>query len=241
MNPSLNNLHPLDTQLDQLISALRETPLPRGLEQRTLAALEARITAAHAPTRRLPSLRWSFAAATAALVIALILVHTNQIAPTTTTAKQTNVQPALHNEATTTSPHIISPKLFTTTSQAPTHPSPLLELASVQPPIDSTTALDRLALEETRAPSQSTAPQPLTAQERLLLRATRQGQPIEVAELEQLREPALQAREHADLQRYVHGLFAPLVSAQALQPTPTEPTAEAQPDPPPPPADQPSR
>jgi hypothetical protein len=89
-------------------------------------------------------------------------------------------------------------------------------------------AADQLALDETLAPSQSAPPMPLTAQERVLLRATRRGAPIEVAELDQLREPFLraraEARERANLSQYIHGLLGPLATAQALTPDPTPST-----------------
>jgi hypothetical protein len=65
---------------------------------------------------------------------------------------------------------------------------------------------------------------PLTAEEHLMMLATRQGQPMELAELETLRQPALQtrteAREQATIRDYIHTLLAPLAAAEAIHPTP---------------------
>ena len=85
------------------------------------------------------------------------------------------------------------------------------------------TGPDALALAETLAPSHPAPPMPLTAQEHLLVAATRQGQPIELAELETLRQPALQAsaeaRQNAIIRRYAQALLGPLAAAQALNPS----------------------
>jgi hypothetical protein len=79
----------------------------------------------------------------------------------------------------------------------------------------------------------------LTAQERMLVTATRQGQPIELAELEILRQPALQAaaetRERATIRNYVHSLLGPLAAVEAINPTPPSPSlsdSQLIPDPP---------
>jgi hypothetical protein len=87
---------------------------------------------------------------------------------------------------------------------------------------------DAIALAETLAPSHPAPPLAPTAQETLLLRSTRPGQPIEVAELDTLRESALTAiaatRERSSVREYVHALLGPLAAAQTL--TPTSPAQE---------------
>jgi hypothetical protein len=64
---------------------------------------------------------------------------------------------------------------------------------------------------------------PLTAQEVILFRSTRQGQPIELAELDVLRDTNLrsiaQSRDRANLRQYIQSLLAPLAAAEALSPT----------------------
>jgi hypothetical protein len=86
---------------------------------------------------------------------------------------------------------------------------------------------DAIALAETLAPSQPAPPMPLTAEERQLVRATRPGAPIEVAELDQLREPLLRAvaaqRERTHFEHYAAVLIAPLLAFQNSAPsTPPE-------------------
>jgi hypothetical protein len=98
---------------------------------------------------------------------------------------------------------------------------------------------DTLALAETLAPSRPAPIMALTAQERMLVTATRQGQPIELAELEILRQPSLQAaaqtRERATIRNYVHSLLGPLAAVEAMNPTPPSPSfsdSQLIPDPP---------
>jgi hypothetical protein len=102
-----------------------------------------------------------------------------------------------------------------------------VESHRVSPKVEGVLAvdLDAIALAETFAPSHPAPPLPLTAQEALLLRSTRQGQPIEVAELETRRTSVLteiaEARERANLREYIHGLLGPLATAQTLTPLPS--------------------
>jgi hypothetical protein len=64
---------------------------------------------------------------------------------------------------------------------------------------------------------------PLTAQEQIMVAATRPGQPIQLAELDSARAPIFraeaEARHNANIQRYVKSLLAPFAVADALQPT----------------------
>jgi hypothetical protein len=95
---------------------------------------------------------------------------------------------------------------------------------------------DALALAETLAPSHPAPSMPLTAQEHLLVLATRQGQPMELAAIDTLRQPALQAaaeaRQNATIRRYVQSLLGPLAAAEALNPT--SPSVDDTPSPQPP-------
>ncbi len=83
--------------------------------------------------------------------------------------------------------------------------------------------LDQIALAETLAPSHPAPPMPLTAQEHLMLAATRPGQPIQLAELDLAHAPSLRAaakaREEASISRYVKSLLFPFAVADALSPT----------------------
>ncbi len=90
---------------------------------------------------------------------------------------------------------------------------------------------DAIALAETLAPSRPGPPMPLTSQEKLILSATRPGQPIQLAELDIARAPILraaaEAREHASIDRYVRSLLAPFAVADALQSTTSSQPQEA--------------
>ncbi len=105
-------------------------------------------------------------------------------------------------------------------------------------PSAQTPDLDQLALAETLAPSHPAPPMPLTAQEHLMLAATRPGQPIQLAELGTARAPLLraaaQAREEASISRYVKSLLFPFAVADALSPTTdSQPQELSTPAPPP--------
>jgi hypothetical protein len=120
------------------------------------------------------------------------------------------------------------PQGFSLGSHSPTQRAGALTPAPPDP--------DTLALAETLAPSHPAPPMPLTPQERLLQTATQRGQPIELAELDLAREPAIraaaQAHEKAGLQQFVRSLVSQLVTSESLvptthtdpQPTPTSPS-----------------
>jgi hypothetical protein len=83
---------------------------------------------------------------------------------------------------------------------------------------------DAIALAETLAPSRPAPLMPLTPQERILFSATRQGEPIEITELELARAPILraaaEAHEKAGLQQFARSLVSQLVTAESLDPAP---------------------
>lgn len=126
---------------------------------------------------------------------------------------------------------------FSPGSPTPRRNTGILSPASFPQPA---TDPDAVALAETRAPSRPAPPMPLTPQERLLLAATRQGQPIEVAELDIARAPALraasEARETAGIQRLAGRLFAPIAFAEALEPSTPSPHEHGDPAPAPSPS-----
>jgi len=240
-----------DEQIHQALTGLREAKPRDGMDQRLLAALQKR-AAAPPPfwsytIRRL--WRWQFAAAipvAAALVVTIthLALRNNVTTTATPTALQ---QPSAHVViATNTS---TSPKSVCSSDESECPKLPALETPRLQrvtnpistPDASQPTPLiasDQQALDDTNAPSHPAPPMPLTEQERLLLRATRRGEPTEVAELEPLREPArratAKAREEASLQQYARLLLAPLVLSESLNPTnSSQPHDEPQTPPPP--------
>jgi hypothetical protein len=236
-----------DQRIDQLLHALATTAAPIGLEQRISARmaqraadntehntplfariLSAKLASASASTRH----RYAIAAAALLLVTAGYLAisrHRSQqeivaVPPAHTTA------PSLSGSAPTPAALTSSTTTKTSHLRQPFTPSPQPLPAAQNDP-------DAIALAETLAPSHPAPPLPLTTQEALLLRSTRLGQPIEVAELETRRETTLtaiaSARERSSLRQYIQGLLGPLATAQALTPSPqpdeAKPAVDAEP------------
>jgi hypothetical protein len=228
-----------DATIDRVLQGFRDTEAPSGLEARILHNLNNlqqrnQLTSAPPPTTlwtRLDPSRWPLTfripamaiPATAILVLLLALTHKYAITPTQPTSIAT------HHDAVTPIPLVVpaatnQPHHSTFVAQLPqvTHTVPVdfIPQSQAAAPLSPE---DQLALEESHAPSQPAPPMLLTAEERLLVRSTRQGAPIEVAELDQLREPMLRAaaaaRERANLERYATGLIAPLLTFQNLIPS----------------------
>jgi hypothetical protein len=281
MNPQTT---PPDITLDRILSALRETPAPTGMNQRitariaqaqtepqrsslaarswqllagrpnpaSLAARSRQLAARRlapfslaarsrqlAARRLAPTHRYALTA-TALLLLTLFTLH-HRISHSTqpTIAIRSNPPSTQSNPSTSASTRNTASQLQaggqpdTSVWRSPTYPSTTTrgpEARSVAP-----TDPDALALAETLAPSRPIAPMPLTAEEHLMMLATRQGQPMELAELETLRQPALQARseahQQATIRDYIHTLLAPLAAAEAIHPTPPIDDAQAPPSP----------
>jgi hypothetical protein len=244
--PSHNTPDQNDQTITRVLHALRDAPSPTGLEARVLQNLQQRQLAsppAHTLWTRLAPWRWALTIAIPATAIFLIaLTHKAHIIPIPSPVDALN-HPSTYTAFPTTNPN-------QTTAQPPAlnptralssmiHPTPATFTPPSAPQLSTPLSpQDQLALEETNAPSLATPPMPLTAQERLLLRAARPGSAIEVAELDQLREPVLRAasaaRDRANLQRYASGLIAPLLTFQNPEP-PTDTPPPATDDTPPPP------
>jgi hypothetical protein len=210
-----------DQRIDQLLHAFATTATPNGLEQRISAHVAQRAAEAleRKPSRfaRLAYTKLQpFAIATAAFVVLaavclLFITHTQQqqivqqTSPIALPQQQALPVTVAQTGARRTAMQLRAVGIFTTATPAQDDP-------------------DAIALAETLAPSHPSPPLPLTWQEALLLRSTRPGQPIEVAELDTLRESALTAiaamHERTNLREYVHSLLGPLATAQALTPSP---------------------
>lgn len=244
--------HP-DARINHVLEALRTTEPPAGLEQRIAARLaqaaEARqasvpqtrplittdisaepsifttiLNAVKAPRILLTPARLYTAAAALTLLLTLTTVNLLHHNTPTTTAQSKPIPNAptqsakLAQASAAANTHV--PQAFSLRSHSSAKSAEALTSAPAQTP-----DLDTIALAETRAPSRPAPPMPLTSQERLMLAATRPGQPIELAELDIARAPFLHAaaeyREEASIQRYVHTLLAPFAVADALSPATT--------------------
>jgi hypothetical protein len=204
----MNRTHPPDQKpeqdIDRVLTSLGQTVAPAGLEARIAHRL-LQTNPTPSPNRFF----WGAKLAGTAAVLILIVLAAVSFHPRHDTAA---VAPAKPLTPVAAQIKITTPQLIPTTT--PHHTS-----RTATPLCDC----DPTALAETLAPSHPAPIQPLTPQERLLVLATRRGSPIEVAELDQLREPVLRAaataREHANLRQYMQGLLAPLAISQTLDST----------------------
>jgi hypothetical protein len=272
-------IHPQDHTIDQVLTALRDTPAPAGLEARIAhRLLQAQADAAHPatnvvfPAGRQTATRFFAAKFFAAQEFFAVILEPNRgpqraffalwggmakdprILLATATALAVALAIPLthlhHNQpniaSNTTTPTATHPTtntvILSEVSRGPMRetqskdlPAARITTASHALPTPTPTTVqddpEAIALAETLAPSQPIPQQPLTPQERLLLRATRQGQPLEVAELELAREPFLRAaavaRERFTFAQVARSLLAPLAEAESLEPKPS--AAEAPP------------
>lgn len=204
--------------IDRVLSALGHTDPPTGLEAR----IARRLSTTTAVTR--PSLfaRMRYAMlATSLGTLAIVLLVTHRHHSPQQIANIPTTSPVILSEVSPTTMRETQPK-------TPDAPIRTKAAHTTHPPLCD---CDPTALAETLAPSHPAPPMPLTPQERLLILATRPGSPLEVAELDQLREPLLraaaEAQEHAQLRQVMQGLLRPLAIAQSLNTTnPTEAPAE---------------
>jgi hypothetical protein len=213
-----------DQRIDAILTSLAHTSVPDGLQQRVAARLAQREASvpARKPIFSLAPLNISACAAVALLAIGWFLTidrlhrKQNPVVATIGLTQDLNPKPQTQNA---------KPYIETATSDASHRPELQAQRATIQPSALSTP--EALALAQTLAPSQPTPPLPLTPQENLLLRSTRKGQPIEVAELDTLRVSAwtahTAAREQSRIRQYAEGLLGPLATAQALTPPPSQP------------------
>jgi hypothetical protein len=196
--------------IDRVLNALGHTDPPTGLEARIAHRL---LQAQTAPAPPRPfhvslilgftkDLRIQLAATALAIAVTIPLAH-HKLANWQTGNWATENQPRTTSTTSTPNAVILSGVSRGLMRETPPKDLPAARITNASQTLSTPTPDDpeAIALAETLAPSQPIPTQPLTAEERLLLRATRQGQPIEVAELELAREPILraaaEAREHS--------------------------------------------
>ena len=225
----MNSQTHTDARIDHVLTALRTTEPPAGLEQRIAAHLAQASASRTQSALALPKPSYSlfagakfYAAASCAIVLALTTFTVLHNRITTTTQS-----PSIAYHSTTPTRTASSTQTASATQPQPTR-STIPTTRSVR--TSAPTALppsaqdpDQLALAETLAPSRPAPPMPLTVQEKTLVAATRPGQPIQRAELDLARAPILraeaEARRNREIERYVKGLLAPFALADALQST----------------------
>ncbi len=232
MKPDL----PTTNFLDRILTALGDTEAPRGIESRILQHLSSPVKRTNRSSRFLAvfhtapqthhfSSRLGLTiAATAALALLAFTPILRSHHHTSTLIAHSFPRPSITAQV---------PAIATTTPHTPTfanvtqHSTPSTPVSAASTPSSDP---DVVALEETLAPSHPAPPMPLTAQEHLMLNAMRPGQPIEVAELEVVRQPALhalaEAHQRAGIRDYIESLLAPLTAAETINPTSAPPTQD---------------
>lgn len=199
--------HDPENEITQLLAALRDTEPSSGFEQRLVAVVE---QAKDAPPQRR---NWMWSLALAGGCAALLLAHVRQA------GRQTTAVPAVvatHSAAATVVPAQAAP-LSTPVLQATAAPITKSTGAPQAAEPVTISAADQLAQEQTNAPTRVAPPMPLTAAERALLRATRQNDGVNMAQLETMPRPL--SRTEAVTQ-FVQRNLASLAFSEAFNPTP---------------------
>jgi hypothetical protein len=189
--------------LEQLLRGLRDAEAPVGMELRILNAIEDRANAVSPSkqrrrgTPRSAPRRWpwpmALGAAAATILLADLLLHRPAHRPVSVSA-QSQVQPA----PSPTKPHALP----TLASEAAPSLPPARKPAPRHAP--SLSAEERLCLRELRTPSHPAPPEPLTAEEKILLRIAHTAEPDEIAMLNPEIRARQQASSAAEFERFAH-------------------------------------
>ena len=202
-----------EQDIDRILTALRNTEAPTGLDHRILTAIEHRATPT--PTR---SWLWSLAAlTTAAIIISTVTLHQIRIQIRVPHSSRSSQRDAATKAPGSATPHTSS---LATISEAPplrvTHLRDGFIGAKVgigRPPDRSRPSVrghrasllcdcDPIALAESQAPSHPAPELPLTDQEKLLRRIARHPDPVEIAELDPSARAARAAEDKAAFKNF---------------------------------------
>jgi hypothetical protein len=235
-----NPHHPADHLIDRALHTLRDAQPRAGadaLNRRILANLESHAAAGLIATNQR---RWRFAdfalptAAAILLTIALIHISTqshNIHHTTNTTSTPTNLS------SRPKAPHLAAAaeRPASGTISIPGAPFTRREErvngnATASSHNINFTPSEQALLDDLHAPGQPAPPLPLTRDERMLVRAARRSNEVQLAQLESLPRPATHSHRDEDIAEYVHHMLAPLVAAESIDPTPaTDPDTEPPP------------
>jgi len=177
--------------IDQVLTALRNTTPPTGMESRILKAVEQRT--ASLPSQ-LPARTWTWAFGAAALITALALtaihLHRNPPSDPVSTASTNHATPTPPLQAASvTNRHLPKPSPSPQPNKITRRSAPLCDC-------------DPLALAESNAPSLPAPEMPLTAQEKLLLRVAQHPDPVQIEQFDLVVKAARDAEEKAQFQKF---------------------------------------
>jgi hypothetical protein len=183
--------------VDQLLQGLRDAEAPAGMELRILHALEDRARGVSPSKRRWngtsAARRWywpvALGAAAAIMLLLTFVLHRPAHDPASVTA-QSQVPPA-HSAA---QPHALPSLVSVVSIVSEATPPPAKKPASRHASsLSADSAEERLCLRELRTPSHPEPPEPITAEEKILLRIAHTAAPEEIAML----NPEIRAHQQA--------------------------------------------
>lgn len=188
MNPDEAN-----DAIARVVQGLREAKAPEGMEQRILRAMQER--ASEPRVRAARPWIWSLGVATVAAA-ALIAVWVHRVPRKQ--VDQIAVKRTIENIVTPAVTHKVAGETSPLVRPAARPKVKLAEKPSSAPVSNE----DELAMSEMMAPSQPAPPMPLTEQERLLLRAVHDHDPVELAMLEPEKRAAQFQKEKAEVKSF---------------------------------------
>ncbi len=187
--------------VEKVLAGLRSAEAPDGMQSRIAAALANHATTRPGPVgRRFAAITPLRCAIAAAAVLAIVW--------TAPAVRRFAHAPMQSKAASPATPSLIAttPDTPTVRTQSPSRP----QAPAKARPITWTNApntkpvldMEAIALDEMRAPSQPPPPIPLTEQEKLLLRITRNRNPVQLASLNPAMRAERDAQEEADYQSF---------------------------------------
>jgi hypothetical protein len=189
-------MNPPEHDIERVLTGMRETPVPEGMEHRILAHLEGHALSPAPPRSRFLNLGWPKIAAGLSLAAAVVLA----IVFTGSTSRHR--EHADHTTAITA----ISPKPPSAIPPTPTLSAGKLPATASQPRLRRTSGPLRKEAQATvdeSHPSSYSAPlMPLTEQERLLLRIVHRRPPFELAQLTPVRQSADEEQRQVDFESF---------------------------------------
>lgn len=187
-----------DEAIDRVLAGLRDSEAPAGMEGRILQAMQARVAAE--PVEKPGLWSWPRMAGCGALLAGLLVVvavlvphrgHTS--GQERVVAKQVAAAPAMAAEP----PGPVMQARVRDRLAEPVLIHAKRAIVVPKPDVDSNAVEDALAQEEMLAPSHPAPPLPMTAQEKLLVRAVRRHDPDELAMLNPEEQKKVEAKDEA--------------------------------------------
>lgn len=184
-----------EEDLEKVLTGLRDSAIPDGMERRILAALENRASAPSSWHSIRPAWRKLAAACSFAMAAALAFVFVPAI------------RRPVHAPRRSTAGAILPKSLPRANANQNAAQGNDREIAASAPhpklrPVRSVRRKDAAPQDEVHAVSYPPPPMPLTEEERLLLRAAHRRAPVELAELSPARRALQDEQERVDFERF---------------------------------------